>query len=108
MVQASTHGSTINAAKCPKDRPLAANASRLVRFDTGSSSEPLFARCVQAYACGRAAMRMRCTVVSTTGVSSTTVASRVSTAVTEAASTTTSTSSRRGRPPLACAARTPR
>ena len=40
---------------------------------------------------------MRCTVVSTTGVSSTTVASRVSTAVTTAASTTTSTSSRRGR-----------
>ena len=44
----STHGSTISAVNRPKDSPDAPNASRFVRFDTGSSSEPLLASRVQA------------------------------------------------------------
>ena len=58
-----------------------ANASRLVRLDTGSNSEALLARCAVAYACGRAGTASAPAVASTTGVSSTTVASRLRTAV---------------------------
>jgi len=43
-----SHGSAISPANRPNDRPLAANARRFVRFDTGSSSDPEFDRCVQA------------------------------------------------------------
>src|ERR1700758_2617055 len=46
---ATSHGSVISAANRTKVNPLAENASRLVRFDTGSSSEPVFDKCVQAY-----------------------------------------------------------
>ncbi len=41
-------GSTISAAKCRNESPLAWNASRLVRFETGSSSEAELARCAHA------------------------------------------------------------
>ena len=45
-------------------------------MDTGSSSDAVLARCAVAYACGRAGTRSARVVASTTGVSSTTVASR--------------------------------
>ncbi len=106
--QTTTHGSTMSAVNRPKEIPAALKASRLVRFDTGSSSDPLLARRVHAYRCGRPGTFMRVAVVSTTGVSRTTVASRVRVAVTAAASATTSTSSRCGSPRLATAARAPR
>jgi hypothetical protein len=44
----TVHGSTINAVNRRKLSPDAANASRLVRFETGSSVEDEFARCPQA------------------------------------------------------------
>ncbi len=88
----------MSAAKRVKDRPLAWNASRFVRLETGSSSEAEFARCEQAYACGRGDMRSCAAVANTIGVSRTTVASRLSTAVTSAATANTSASRRRGRP----------
>ncbi len=40
----ASHGRAISAAKCPNASPLAANASRLVRLDTGSSSDAELAR----------------------------------------------------------------
>jgi len=72
----------------------------LVRFDTGSSSEALLARCADAYMWGLAGTRNVLAVASTTGVSSTTVASRESTAVTIEAATKTRRSSRLPLPPL--------
>ena len=45
---ATIQGSAISAANRVKDRPLAAKASRLVRLDTGSSSDAELARCVHA------------------------------------------------------------
>ena len=51
---ATSHGSAISAAKRVKLSPLTANASRLVRLETGSSSEAVFDRWVQAYTCGLA------------------------------------------------------
>lgn len=45
---AATHGSAISAANRVKLSPLAANASRLVRLDTGRSREAVLERCVQA------------------------------------------------------------
>jgi hypothetical protein len=45
---AASQGSTMSAAKRANDSPLAWNASRFVRFDTGSSSDPLLARCEHA------------------------------------------------------------
>ena len=51
---AASQGSVITAAKCRNDSPAAVNASRLVRFDTGNSSDAVFARCAVAYACGLA------------------------------------------------------
>ena len=41
---AASQGRVMTAAKCRNDRPAAVNASRLVRFDTGSSSDALLAR----------------------------------------------------------------
>src|SRR6185312_4168615 len=96
----TSHGPAMRDVKAAKDNPVAVKASRLVRFDTGSNSEAELARCVQAYTCGRAATRRRDDVVSSTGVSSTTVASRDSTAVVTDASANVVTSSRRGRPRL--------
>ena len=64
----STQGSTISPVNRPKDSPDALNASRLVRFDTGSSSEPLLASRVQAYSCGRLTTPSAAVVVRTTGV----------------------------------------
>ena len=95
---AASQGSAISAAKRVNESPLASNASRLVRFETGSSSEALLARCVHAYTCGRGLKRSRAAVANTTGVSRTTVASRLSTAVVAAATANTSPSSRRGSP----------
>ena len=92
---AASHGSAISAAKRGKARPLAANASRLVRLDTGSSSDAEFARWVQAYTCGLGRAPSCAEVAYTTGVSSTTVASRLSTAVIAEAEANTWTSSRR-------------
>ena len=82
-------GSAMSAAKRGNESPLAANASRLVRLETGSSSEAEFARCGEAYTCGRARSPTRAAVANTTGVSSTTVASRLSTAVISAATANT-------------------
>jgi len=45
---AASQGRAISAANRGKDSPVAANAIRLVRFDTGSSSDPEFARCETA------------------------------------------------------------
>ena len=44
----TAHGSAISAVNPRKDNPDAANASRLVRFETGNSDEDEFARCPQA------------------------------------------------------------
>ena len=41
--QATSQGSAISAVNRPNERPAATNASRFVRFETGSSSDPLFA-----------------------------------------------------------------
>src|SRR4051812_39509579 len=103
---AVSHGSAMSAAKRVNDRPLRSNASRLVRFDTGRSSDALLARWGQAYTCGRALILSRAAVANTTGVSRRTVASRLSTAVVPAAAANTIASSRRGRPraPVAIAA----
>ncbi|CAM5420967.1 hypothetical protein STENM223S_07236 [Streptomyces tendae] len=96
---AASQGSAISAANRVKDRPLAVNASRLVRLETGRSSEAEFARCAVAYTCGRARAPARDAVARTTGVSRTAVASRLSTAVTAQATANTPVSSRRGLPP---------
>src|ERR1019366_6505259 len=85
----ASQGSAISAANRGKASPLAANASRLVRLDTGSSSDAELARCVHAYTCGLARTSSRDAVAKTTGVSTTTVASRLSTAVVTDASTNT-------------------
>ena len=95
---ATSHGSAISAAKRVKLSPLAANASRLVRLETGSSREAVFDKWVQAYTCGLGRAPSRAAVANTTGVSRTTAASRLSTAVITEARTKTATSSRRGRP----------
>lgn len=55
----TSHGSAISAANRPNDSPDAATASRFVRFDTGSSSDAEFARCVHAYTCGLARTPIR-------------------------------------------------
>src|SRR5580693_2606263 len=91
----ASQGSAISAANRPKASPVAANASRLVRLDTGSSRDAEFARWVHAYTCGLARTSSRDAVAKTTGVSSTTVASRLRTAVVTDAITNTCTSSRR-------------
>ena len=44
----ASQGRAIRPAKLTKVSPAADMASRLVRFDTGSSHEPALARCVQA------------------------------------------------------------
>lgn len=95
---ATSHGSTISAANRVKLRPLAVKASRLVRLETGSSSEAVFDRWVQAYTCGFGRAPIRAAVANTTGVSSTMVASRLSTAVIAEASAKTAVSRRPGRP----------
>ena len=41
---ATSHGASIRPVKCRNDSPVAAKASRLVRFDTGSSRDAEFAR----------------------------------------------------------------
>ena len=94
----TSHGRAISAAKWPNASPLAANASRLVRLDTGSSSDAELARCVHAYTSGRDRTSSRAAVANTTGVSRTTVVSRLSTAVVTDATTNTRASSLRGRP----------
>src|SRR3954469_11786465 len=71
----ASQGSAITPANPRKVSPLAANASRLVKLDTGSSSDAELARCADAYAAGRGRTPVRAAVASTTGVSSTTVAS---------------------------------
>ena len=70
----ATHGAAIRPANEVKLSPLAENASKLVKFDTGSSSDAEFARCVQAYTCGRGRAATAAAVANTTGVSSTTAA----------------------------------
>src|SRR5258705_221548 len=89
-----SHGNVMTAGKWTNESPAAPNASRLVRLDTGNSSEALLARCAVAYACGLAGTRNPRTVASTTGVSSTTVASRLRIAVVAAAITKTIASKR--------------
>ncbi|CAB4893286.1 unannotated protein [freshwater metagenome] len=48
MATAKIHGSAISAVKCRKVRPVAAKASRLVRFDTGSKVDAELDRCAVA------------------------------------------------------------
>ena len=96
-------GSAIRPAKRVNDSELAWKASRLVRFETGSSSDAEFARCEHAYTCGRGLVRSRAAVANTTGVNNTTVASRLKTAVTAVAAANTSANSRRGRSPAPAA-----
>jgi hypothetical protein len=45
---AASHGRVMVVANRANDSPLARKASRLVRLETGSSSDAEFARCVQA------------------------------------------------------------
>src|ERR1019366_5471858 len=85
---AASHGSAISSAKRVKDSPLAWNASRLVRLETGNSSDALLARWVHAYTCGLGLARSRAAVANTIGVSSTIVASRLRTAVVQSAGLT--------------------
>ena len=95
------------AAKRVKLSPLARNASRLVRLDTGNNSEAVLARWVQAYTCGLGRSRSCSAVANTTGVSSTTVASRLSTAVIAEPTAKTSPSRTTGRPRAPAAMRCP-
>ncbi len=80
---ATSHTGSIAQVNPTNVSPVAPNTSRLVRLETGSRVDPELAIRTEAYACERcgltpvAAIRM--------GVSSTTVASRLSTAVTAAA-----------------------
>ena len=104
---AASQGSAMAAVKLPRLSPLTVNASRLVRFDTGSSSDAELARCAQAYIGGRGRSRSRAVVSCTTGVSSTTVVSRLSTAVVTEASANVPVSSRTGSRPLHRASRAP-
>ena len=108
MPMTASHGRAITPANRPKPSPAAPNASRFVRLDTGNNSDAELARCPHAYSCGRGRTPTATAVASTTGVSSTTVASRLSAAVTTDATTNTSRSSRRGDPPLSRAATAPR
>ena len=48
MPTAANVGSAISAPKCKNDSLLAWKASRLVRFDTGNSSDAELARCAHA------------------------------------------------------------
>ena len=98
IASATSHGSAIKPPNRANESPLARNASRLVRFETGSSSDALLARCEHAYTCGRALVRSLAAVANTIGVNSTTVASRLRTAVVPAAARNTIASSRVGRP----------
>ncbi len=86
---ATSHGPAISRLNRVNESPAVANASRLVRLETGSSSDAVFDRCAVAYACGRTGTASVRAVASTTGVSSTMVASRDNTAVVAAASTKT-------------------
>ncbi len=45
---AASQGRDMAAAKCRNDSPAALKANRLVRFDTGSSSDAVLARCAVA------------------------------------------------------------
>ena len=96
----TNQGTSISSANWMNEMPDARSARRLVRFETGSRIEALLARCAHAYTCGRAGTRTFLAVVSTTGVSSTTVASSDRTAVTIAPAMTTSTRRRWPRPRL--------
>ena len=107
MPIATNQGSAISAAKRVKLSPLAAKASRLVRLETRSSSEAVLDRWVQAYTCGLGRAPSRAAVANTTGVSSTIVASRLSTAVITDATANTQASSLRGRPAAARAIHAP-
>src|SRR6478735_653263 len=97
---AATHGPAISPANPTNVSPDAWNASRLVRFDTGSNSDAVFDRCAAAYTGGAPPTCRRRTAPSTTGVSSTTVASSDSTAVVSDATTKTSVSKPRPLPRL--------
>ena len=95
---ASVQGRAIRPANRTKLTPLALNANRFVRFDTGSSREAVLDRWVHAYTWGRAHTPSRAAVANTSGVNNTTVASRLNTAVTSDATTNTASNNRPGRP----------
>ena len=76
-------------------------------MDTGSSSDAELARWVHAYTWGLGLTRSRVAVSCTTGVSSTTVVSRLRTAVVTEARPNTPPSNRTGEPRLARASRAP-
>src|SRR5450631_1519172 len=104
----TSQGSAMSRAKPTNVSPLAAKASRLVRFDTGRRSDAELARWVHAYTCGLARTPSFAAVANTTGVSRTMVASRLSAAVTVAARTNTTPSRRWGEAWLTRAATPPR
>ena len=99
---ASTTADTgaIRAAKPAKVRWRCGRASRLVRLETGSSREAELAIRNEEYADGQGDACTASAAPTTTGISSTTVASRLSTAVTRAASTKTPVIRAAGPPPL--------
>ncbi len=100
-ISTTSRGSTINAANRANESPVASSASRLVRLETGSSSDAELARCAVACRCGRAETPTRTAAATTTGVKSTTVASRLRTVVIAVPTTSTQPSSERGLEPAA-------
>src|SRR3954463_3828178 len=83
----ASHTGAISTAKRANEIPSAGIASRLVRFETGSSSDAEFASRAHAGTTGRGLVRVLAAAAATTGVSSTTVASRLRVAVVTAAAT---------------------
>ena len=86
-VRRASTGAIRTAKPSERRGPRWGRASRLVRLETGSRSEAEFAIRRQAKVPGRRRTDRAMAAASTTGVSSTTVASRLSMAVTTAAST---------------------
>lgn len=86
-------GSHRRAANPVPSSPTRFAASRLVRLDTGSSRLAVLASHSVVIASGSGAMRAGPASASMTGVSSTAVVSRLSTAVVAAANSTHSTNS---------------
>src|ERR687885_1972312 len=75
----------ITKANLAKDSRRVGIANRFVRFDTGNSSDAELARRAQAWTTGRRLVPTAAAADATTGVSNTTVASRLSVAVVTAA-----------------------
>src|SRR5207302_6315374 len=92
---ASAAGTTMRTPKAAKLNPVAGKTRRFVRFDTGSGNDDAFAISTVASRAGPRASRRPATALTTTGVNSTTVASRLNAAVIPAASSATTTTASR-------------